>query len=138
MNGAGEPLGKRAINLLEDCPRMPTLQAIHRTLAKHPALQARLFLLLDELVHRELLCMSAFIGRRGYGTSRRGPGRADDYASTCEIGLAQLPRSGLKPLEAQGRGFAHGHGKCISVPRTRAAHLKALFARCAAATGRDR
>ena len=61
-NGAGEPLGKRAVNLLDDCPRMPTLQAIHRTLAKHPALQARLFLLLDELVHRELLCMSAFIG----------------------------------------------------------------------------
>ena len=60
MNGAGEPLGKRAVNLLEDCPRMPTLQAIHRALAKHPALQARLFLLLDELVHRELLCMSAF------------------------------------------------------------------------------
>ena len=78
--------------------------------------------------------MSAFIGQRGYGTSRRGPGREDDYATTCQIGLAQLVRSALKPLEAQGRGFAHGHGKYISVPRARAAHLKALFARCAAAT----
>ena len=36
MNGAVEPLGKRAVNLLDDCPRMPTLQAIHRTMAKHP------------------------------------------------------------------------------------------------------
>ena len=120
---------------------MPTLQAIHRALAKHPALQARLFLLLDELVHRELLCMSDFIGRRGSGTSRRGPGREDDDASTCEIGLAQLPRSGLKPLEAQGRGFAHGHGKYISVPEARCAHeglVRALRRNYRARRGRAR
>jgi hypothetical protein len=30
----------------------------------------------------------------------------------------------LKPLEAQGRGFTHGHEKLISVPRTRAAHIQ--------------
>ena len=133
MNGAGEPLRKRSINLLADCPRMPCLRDIHRALAKHPVLQARLYLLLDELVHVELLCMSAFIGVRGYGTTRRGPGREDDYATTCQIGIAQLVRSGLKPLEAQGRGFEHGHEKLNSVPRMRAARLKELFARSAAA-----
>ena len=41
----------------------------------------------------------------------------------------------MKPLEAQGRGFTHGHEKIISVPRTRAARLKHLF-RQAAATER--
>ena len=38
MNGAGEPLGQRTVNLLADCPRMPCLREIHRALAKHPAL----------------------------------------------------------------------------------------------------
>ena len=98
MNGAGEPLGQRSMNLLTDCPRMPCLREIHRVLAKHPTLQARLYLLLDELVHRELLCTTAFIGVRGYGTTRRGPGREDDYATACQIGLAQLVRSAFKPL----------------------------------------
>ena len=55
-------LGRRSINLLADYPCMPTLREIHRALAKPPALQARLYLLLDELVHRELLCTTAFIG----------------------------------------------------------------------------
>ena len=75
MNGAGEPLGQRSINLLNDCPRMPCLREIHRALAKHPALQARMYLLPDELVHAELLCTTAFIGAQRYGTMRRGPGR---------------------------------------------------------------
>ena len=43
MNGAGEPLGKREINLLDNEPHMPTLQAMHRALAKHPMLQVKLF-----------------------------------------------------------------------------------------------
>ena len=64
---------------------------------------------------------------------RRGPSREDDYATTCQIGLAQLVRSALKPLEAQGRGFEHGHQKLMCVPRTRAARLKELFTRSAAA-----
>ena len=105
MNGAGEPLGKREVNLLDNEPHMPTLQAMHRALAKHPMLQVELFLLLDDLVHTELCCMNGFIGVR---------------------------RSALKPLDAQGRGFTHGHEKIISVPQTRAARLKQLFTRAAA------
>ena len=62
MNGAGEPLGKREVNLLDNEPHMPTLQAMHRALAKHPMLQVDLFLLLDDLVHTELYEMDAFIG----------------------------------------------------------------------------
>ena len=109
------------------------MREIHRALAKDPALQARLYLLLDELVHTELLCTTAFIGVQGYGRTRRGPRREDDYATTCQIGLAQLVRSALKPLEAQGRGFEHGHEKLMCVPRARAARLKELFTRSAAA-----
>ena len=97
------------MNLLDNEPQMPTLQAMHRALAKHPMLQVELFLLLDELVHRDLCCMNAFIGVRRYGIREdKAPVREDDFASTIQIGIAQFPRSALKPLEAQGRGFTHG------------------------------
>ena len=103
MNGAGEPLGKREVNLLDNEPCMPTLQAMHRALAKHPMLQVELFLLLDDLVHTELCCMEAFIGQVRYGPLRdRQPFREEDFASDIQIGIAQFPRSALKPLEAQG------------------------------------
>jgi len=113
MNGAGEPLCKREVNLLQSVPCMPTLQAMHRALAKHPMLQVRLFLLMDELVHSELLCMKAFIGQKKYGHRDAEPTREDDFASNGQIGIAEIPRSALKPLEAQGRGFTHGHEKVI-------------------------
>ena len=127
MNAAGEPLGKREVNLLQSVPCMPTLQAMHRALAKYPMLQVRLFLLLDDLVHTELLCMNAFIGVKKYGHRDAEPFREDDFATTGEIGIAHFPRSAMKPLEAQGRGFTHGHEKAISVPRTTAAKLKDRF-----------
>ena len=127
MNGAGEPLGKREVNLLDDAPDMPTLQAMHRALAKYPMLQVELFLLMDRLVHTELLCMNAFLGEHRYNGDCLVPPQEDDFASTLQIGIAEFPRSALKPLEAQGRGFAHGHEKIISVPRMRAAKLKQLF-----------
>ena len=111
---------------------MPTLQAMHRALAKHPMLQVELFLLLDDLVHTQLCCMDAFIGVRRYGIREKQLFREDDFASSIQIGIAQFPRSALKPLEAQGRGFTHGHEKIISVPRTRAARLKQLFTKAAA------
>ena len=125
MNGAGEPLGRRHVNLLQSVPCMPTLQAMHRGLAKHPYIQVRLFLLLDELVHCELLCTSAFIGQREYLHEYTWePTREDDFASTGEIGIARFVRSALKPFEAPGRGFSHGHEKVLSVPRNRVARLK--------------
>ena len=81
MNGAGEPLGKREVNLLHSVPCMPTLQAMHRALAKHPMLQVQLFLLMDDLVHSELLCMKSFIGLTKYGHRNVEPAREDDFAS---------------------------------------------------------
>ncbi len=109
MHGAGEALGKREVNLLDNEPHMPTLQAMHRALAEHPMLLVELLLLLDDLVHTELCCMKAFIGVKRYGIRDKQPVREDDFASTMQIGIAQFPRPSLKPLEAHGRGFTHGH-----------------------------
>ena len=106
---------------IECYPHMPTLLAMHRALAKHPMLQVELFLLLDELVHTKLLCMEGFIGGRGYGKRDKQPVREDDFASSLQIGIAQFPRSALKPLEAQGRGFTYGHEN----------HLRAANESCA-------
>ena len=76
--------------------------------------------------------MKAFICLTRYGIRDKQPVREDDFASNMQIGLAQFPRSALKPLVAQGRGFTHGHEKIISVPRTRAARLKQLVTNAAA------
>ena len=91
INGAGKPLGKRDVNLLDNEPHMSTLQAMHRALAKHPMLQVELFLLLDELVRTELCCMTAFIGVRRYGIHEKQPIREDDFASSTQFGIAQFP-----------------------------------------------
>ena len=56
-------------------------------------LQVRLFLLMDELVHSELLCMKAYIGLTKYGHRDAEPTREDDFASTGQIGIAEIPRS---------------------------------------------
>jgi hypothetical protein len=52
----------------------------------------------------------------------------DDYASVGEPGLANFMTYMIEPLEAQGRGFTHGHKKVTGVPNSRAATLKTLFA----------
>ena len=40
----------------------------------------------------------------------------DAFASSGRAGLANMLRGALKPLEAQGRGFSHGHGKQNGLP----------------------
>ena len=79
---------------------MPTLQEMHRELAKHPMLQADLFLLMDTITHRELLCTKAFLGGYNYGedTGIPEPYQEDDLASTMEIGLAEFAHRDDKRL----------------------------------------
>ena len=95
-------------------------------------IQTNLFVFLDSLVHLELLCVrNAFCGESAHGDFifPRREEIEDDYATTCEPGIANFVRSLLKPLEAQGRGFSHGHEKVHSVPAPRAARLR-RFSRC--------
>ena len=82
---------------------MPTLQQMHKIVAQHPMIQAEFFMRMDALVHSELLCIrNAFLGKRVlFDRSVHWPDIEDDYASTGEPGIANFPRSALKPLEAQ-------------------------------------
>ena len=60
---AEELVGEAKINLFEDAPRMPTQQRMHQIVARHPSVQARLFLLMEQLTITEFLCAEkAFIG----------------------------------------------------------------------------
>ena len=51
----------------------------------------------------------------------------DDYASNGEPGLANFATALFSPLEAQGRGFSHGHTKVMGVPHTAEAKLRHMF-----------
>ena len=69
-NGPSDVVGTRSINLFEPAgaaehvgpdvfqttPEMPTLEAMHEFAATHPTVQSRLLILMEELVHAELLC----------------------------------------------------------------------------------
>ena len=50
-------LGRAAVKLFENTPRMPTLRDMHRIVAAHPTIQARLFLLLEGVLLTEMLCV---------------------------------------------------------------------------------
>jgi hypothetical protein len=128
-----ECLAERRMNLLEPVPAMPTLKDMHKIVAKSPRTQARLFLVMEQFVITELLCIQhAYIGTFPI-ESPEMPGHMirdceDHMASSCEPGLADFAESLLSPLEAQGRGFSHAHKKVIGVPRESAAKMKRLFA----------
>ena len=138
--GAGKPLGPRALNILQDSPTMPTSQEMHKMVALHPMTQANLFLLLDALTHQHLLCVrNAFLGYRRYDQGfrwQREPLTEDDFSSTGDPGIAGLVRGVIKALEAQGRGFTHGHEKVHSEPQTKAIDLWHLIShRCVVTDG---
>ena len=119
-------------NLLEELPELPPLQQMHRIVAKSPVTQAELFLLMEEIILTELLgIQEAFIGHHQLNDPEmpswmRGC-KEDHLASNGSNGLADFVEALLMPLEAQGRGFAHGHKKIIALPNYSAASLVKLF-----------
>jgi hypothetical protein len=129
--GAFEPLGRRPLNILQDSPPMPTSQEMHKIVATRPMVQANLFLFLDAISHQNLVCARrVFLGRRKYDPSYRWvnePLVEDDFTSTGDFGVSAFLRALIKVLEAQGRGFAHGHEKHHSEPRTKAIDLIEMF-----------
>ena len=129
--GAGDPLGQRPLNILQDCPPMPTSQEMHRNVAARPMIQCQLFLLLDAVAHNNIVCTRrVFLGKTKYDPNykwAREPPVEDDFASTGDLGVSGFVRSLIKALEAQGRGFAHGHEKHHSEPRIHAIDLIELF-----------
>ena len=123
--------GQASVNLFEESPNMPTLQRMHQIVARHPVIQARLFMLMERLTHHELLCGHRVV-LGSVGLESPDPKCSmfqleDDYASDGQPGLANFMTSLIAPLEAQGRGFEHAHKKVTGVPSTKIAELEKLF-----------
>ena len=63
------------------------------------------------------------------------PAVEDDFASSGDFGVAAFICSLIKALEAQSRGFAQGHEKHHSEPRTKAIDIIHLFLGCRGSAG---
>ena len=113
---------------------MPTSSEMHKIVAARPMVQAELFLHFDAISHRVLVCARMIIlGRQKMDLCSRWAGEPvveNDFASTGDLGVSGLVRLTIKALEAQSRGFAHGHEKHHSEPRTKAIDLIQLFLGC--------
>ena len=96
---------------------MPTLQQMHKYTAASPRSTARLFLLMEELSYRHLYRVDrAHIGNFHLSSAASYTDREDDLCSNGLCGLAAFAAALFKVIEAQLRGFAHGHGRVYSVP----------------------
>ena len=96
---------------------MPTLHQMHQKTAASPRSTAKLFLLMEELSYRHLYRVDqAQLGNFRIQSATGALLREDDYASNGLRGLADFVAALFKCIEAQARGFAHGHGKVHSIP----------------------
>jgi len=90
---------------------------MHQRTAASPRSTAKLFLLLEELSYRHLYRVDhAQLGNFKIRSASGALLKEDDFASNGLRGLADFVAALFKCMEAQARGFAHGHGKVHSIP----------------------
>ena len=105
---------------------MPTLQKMHQMTSESPRSTAKVFLLMEELSYRHLYRVDqAWLGNFRL-KSPGGLWKEDDFASNGLRGFADFVTAFFKCIEAQARGFAHGHGKVHSIPDGTLGLLKCL------------
>ena len=103
--------------LAKQCPEMCTLQEMHRLVAQSTRMQAKFWLLMDDLVDRYLLSIGfSYVGSHRSECLLNYKFIEDDFCSSGELGLAGFALDEQEPLEAQARGFTHGHRKVYGVP----------------------
>ena len=96
---------------------MPTLQQMHIHTASSPRATYKLFTLFEELSYRHLYKVDqAWLGNFRLTSVNSFTDSEDDFASNGLRGLADFTTAIFKCIEAQARGFAHGHGKVHSIP----------------------
>ena len=93
---------------------MPTLRSMHEIVAKDPRAQAKFFLLMSELHYRYIIGIDRLhIGRATLAKPRYQV--HDEIAASLQPSVAPGTIDLQAPLEAQGRGFTHAHGKGHSI-----------------------
>ena len=95
-------------------PPMPPLRRMHEIVAADPRAQAKFFLLMSELHYRHIIGVERLhIGRVTLARPRRP--LHDGIAASLQPCVTPGTIDLQAPLEAQGRGFTHGHGKGHSI-----------------------
>ena len=116
-NPVADPAEVSSVDLATQCPDMCTLREMHRRVAASPRTQAKLWLLMDDLVDQYLLGIERFyVGAHHNAQLLDYRVREDDYCSSGELGLAGFAINEEEPCEAQARGFNHGHRKVYGIP----------------------
>ena len=104
-------------HLTDQCPELCTLQEMHRRVAQCPRTQAKYWLLMDDLVDRHLLGIGLYyVGNHRSSRLINYELLEDDCCSSGDYGLAGFAVDEEEPLEAQARGFTHGHRKVYGIP----------------------
>ena len=100
--------------ITSSAPTMPTLERMHQIVAADPRAQAKFFLLMTELHYRYIIGLERLhVGRTTL--ARQAVSTEDEVAASLQPCVAPGTTDVQAPFEAQGRGFAHGHGKGHSV-----------------------
>ncbi len=93
---------------------MPPLDRMHHIVAVGPRAQAVFFLLMTELIYRNIIGVERLhIGRRTL--ARQAATVQDEVAASLQPCVAPGTTDVQAPSEAQGRGFMHTHGKGHSI-----------------------
>jgi len=126
--GPAPPGGSPGVDLLRDDPAVPSVVELHRILARNPVAGARYFLLMQELSFRHGMGFDRlWFGRQNVAKHRVGD-REDGYACSTQPCIGGPLKGGLAPNEAQGRGFAHSHGKGHGVANLSVERMRTLLA----------
>ena len=96
-------------------PRMPSLRRMHEIVAAGPRAQAKFFLLMSELHYRYIVGVERLhIGRLTLARPLY-PVHDEVAAASLQPCMTPCTTDVQAPLEAQGRGFTHAHGKGHSI-----------------------
>ena len=118
------------LDLTQPEPAMPTLQRMHELVASYPMCTAKFFMLMEELNFRHLYGVdSMYLGQFRLRRTLGHFNVEDDYASSGVPGIPGFVLALLEALEAQGRGFQHGHRKTIAKPAFANINLKEILLR---------
>ena len=133
-NPAADPVEIKKADLAAQCPEMCTLQEMHRLVAAAPRTQAKFWQLMDDLVDRYLLGIGHYyVGSHFNAQVLNYRATEDDYCSSGELALAGFAINEMEPLEAQARGFTHGHRKVYGVPEPIGPEVLRMFQETSAA-----
>ena len=104
--------GVAPVDLFQEEPNMPSLQHMHRLVARNPRAQAKFFLLASDLFFQLLGLGTVRIGKLTLCKSgMHADAKEDEYASSLRPGIGGTLVAGQGTGEAQARGFRHTHFK---------------------------